>query len=119
MESVLLVILAVAFAAAGGMKLLGVGPTKANFERWSKPINKWVSPTQARLFVGVVEVVIFGCAVAGLAGSPAGTQLAALLALWTMIGALITHGMAGDDRKETIPVFGLLGVAIVLLLVTT
>lgn len=118
-DNVLLVILAVAFAAAGGMKLLGAGPTKANFERWTQPVERWVKPTPARLGVGLLEIAIFALAVAGLAGSASGTQLAGLLALWTMIGAILTHGLAGDPRQDVIPPFVLLAVAVWLLVITT
>ena len=119
METVLLVVLAVAFAVAGGMKVLGLGPTRANFERWTEPVSKWVSPTVGRLVTGVIELVIFAAAVAGLAGNASGTQIAALLTLWVMVGALAAHSAAGDPRKDTIPVFVLLAVAIGLLVVTT
>ena len=112
MENVLLVILAVAFAGAGLMKLVGAGPTVANFERWR-------TPTWSRPIVGAIEVGIAVAAVWGLLGSKAGEQLAGLLALWVMIGALVVHGMAGDKIKETAPAFVLLIVAIVLLATTT
>jgi uncharacterized membrane protein YphA (DoxX/SURF4 family) len=112
METVLLVILAVAFAGAGVMKLFGLGPTVANFERWRVP--EW-----SRTVVGAVEIGITTAAIWGLLGSAAGTQLAALLALWVMVGAIVVHGMAGDKPKETAPAIVLLVVAIALLATTT
>jgi DoxX-like family len=111
-ETVLLVILAVVFAGAGAVKVLGVAGTKANFERWATP--EWSRPV-----VGAIELLIAGLAVAGLNGNASGTQLAALLGLWTMVGALVIHGMAGDPPKEIAPALVVLLVAVGLLITTT
>ncbi len=101
MESVLLVILAVAFAGAGIAKLVGVQMMRDNFERW-------VVPAWSRPVVGAVEVGIAVLAVAGLAGSADATQFAALLALWVMVGAVVVHAMAGDKIQEVVPAIVLL-----------
>ncbi len=112
-------ILAVVFAGAGAMKVAGLGPTREHFEQWVEPISKWVTPTQARIGVGIVELGIFGAAVAGITGSAAATQIAGLLTIWVMIGALLAHAMAGDPPKEVAPAIVVLIVAIALLLVIT
>lgn len=110
-ETVLLVILAAAFALAGSAKVLGAEFTKANFARWATP--EWSRPV-----VGVIELIIAACAVGGLAGNESATQIAALLALWTMVGAIVIHGMAGDPPKLVAPAVVLLVVAIGLLATT-
>ncbi len=109
MDTVLLVILALGFGAAGTMKLAGVQPTRDNFDRW-------VVPAWSRPIVGAIELVIAGAAVAGIFGSEAGQQLAALLALWVMVGAIVVHAMAGDQPKEVAPAAVLLVCALLLLL---
>ncbi|MBO9532431.1 MAG: DoxX family protein [Solirubrobacteraceae bacterium] len=111
MTDVLLVILAAAFALAGSAKVLGLGPTKANFERWAVPA--WSRPV-----VGVVELVTAACAVGGLTGNESATQVAALLALWVMVGAVAIHAMAGDPPKEVAPAIVLLVIAVALLSTT-
>ena len=103
---------AIVFALAGAQKVLGLGPTKENFERWPTP--EWMRP-----IVGTIELVIAACAVGGLAGNASGTQIAGLLALWVMIGAIAVHGMAGDPPKMIAPAIALLAVALVLLATTT
>ena len=108
MESVLLVILAVGFGAAGIAKLVGVQMMRDNFERW--PVPAWSRPV-----VGAVEVGIAVLSVMGLAGSDGAVQIAAIIALWVMVGAIVVHAMAGDKIQEVAPAIVLLIVASVLL----
>lgn len=101
MDTVLLVILAAGFGAAGVAKLVGVQMTRDNFARWAVP--EWSRPV-----VGAVEVAIAVLAVLGVGGSEAGQQMAALLGLWVMVGAIVIHGMAGDKIQEVAPAIVLL-----------
>ena len=110
MTEVLLAILALGFLPAGAVKLAGVAGTRENFARWVVP--EWSRPV-----VGAVEIGIAIAAVAGILGSEAGTQIAALLALWVMVGAVVVHAMAGDKIQEVAPAIVLL-VAALLVLVT-
>src|SRR4051812_45168213 len=108
MQSVLLVILAVGFAAAGIAKLVGVKMMRDNFERW--PVPAWSRPV-----VGAVEVGIAVLAVMGLGGNDSAVQIAAIVALWVMVGAVVVHAMAGDKIQEVAPAIVLLIVAGLLL----
>ncbi|MBJ7470403.1 MAG: DoxX family protein [Solirubrobacteraceae bacterium] len=108
METVLLVILAAAFGGAGIAKLAGVKMMRDNFERWP-------TPAWSRYVVGAIEVGIAVAAVIGLSGSGDAQQLAALLALWVMVGAIVVHAMAGDKLQEVAPALVLLFCAALLL----
>ncbi len=108
MDTVLLAILALAFGAAGAAKLAGVQQMRDNFDRW-------VVPAWSRPIVGVIEIVIAGAAVAGILGSGAGQQIAALLGLWVMVGAVVVHAMAGDKGREVVPAIVLLLCSLLLL----
>lgn len=110
MTEVLLAILALGFLPAGIAKLAGIGGTRENFQRWVVP--EWSRPV-----VGAIEIGIAIAAVAGIFGSDAGTQIAALLALWIMVGAVVVHAMAGDKIQHVAPAIVLL-IAALLVLVT-
>lgn len=106
MTTVLLIILAVAFLAAGGSKLAGVQMHIDNFERWNFPAG-------ARHVVGSIEVTIAAVAIAGLFSNTV-ALIAGILAICTMLGAIATHVRAGDPPKEFPPAIVLLIVAILL-----
>lgn len=108
MTEVLLAILVLGFAPAGVAKLAGIGGTRENFQRW-------VVPEWSRPIVGAVEIGIAIAAIAGIFGSGAGTQIAALLALWVMVGAVVVHAMAGDKVQQVAPAIVLLIAALLVL----
>lgn len=108
-------VLGVAFLAAGGTKLVGMNPHPEEFARYDLP---GATPEQARLGVGVVEVLAAVLLVfAGLAESTALAFLGGLIILATMVGAIATHLRLSDPPARLAPA-GLLAALAVLLLVT-
>lgn len=108
MTEVLLAILAIGFAPAGAAKLAGIGGTRQNFERWAVP--EWSRP-----IIGAIEIAIAILAVVGIFGNEGAQQIAAILALWVMVGAVVIHAMAGDKIQQVAPAIVLLIVALLLL----
>jgi hypothetical protein len=97
--------LAAILGAAGGAKLVGLKPLKANFAHWG--YGHWT-----RRGVGAVELGIAAAAVRGLQ-DPILRKAAGGGTLLLMAGALRTHGRAGDAKANFIPpvLVALLGVA--------
>jgi hypothetical protein len=112
--TILSVILAVAFAGAGGTKVANVGPHEAEFPRYRLPV---VEAQMARVLVGLAELVAaLLLLIAAIASSTGLAVVGAILIIITMIGALATHVRIGDPPPKMAPP-AVLGVLAVLLLV--
>jgi putative oxidoreductase len=112
--TMLSLVLAVAFAGAGGTKVANVGPHEAEFPRYRLPS---IDPQRARVLVGAVElaaaVVLL---IAAIAASTALAVIGAIVVLVTMIGALATHARIGDAPPVMAPA-AVLGILAALLLI--
>jgi putative oxidoreductase len=106
LSTILAVVLGVAFLAAGIPKLAGQASVAANFERWGLP-------PAVRVATGAVEVLAGALLLLGLAVTAVAIT-GALLVIATMIGALFTHGRAGDPVSTWVPAAVLLVLALVL-----
>ncbi len=112
--TILSVVLAVAFAGAGGSKVANVGPHEKEFPRYRLPA---IDPQQARVLVGAVELVAaLLLLIAAIAASAALAVIGAIVVLLTMIGALGTHVRIGDPPPAMVPGAVLAILAILLLI---
>lgn len=104
--AVLLIVLAVVFAAAGSAKVAGARFTRENFERW--PIDAGL-----RVLIGVIELLLAVLALVGLA-SDAVAVVAAVGVIIAMAIALTVHLRAKDPLALTAgaPIFLLVAVAV-------
>jgi hypothetical protein len=93
------VLLALAFAAAGGSKLARATRTIEMADHLG------IAPDRYRL-IGIAEVLGAGGVLAGLAVAPVGVAAGIGLAALT-IGATISHHRAGDGPKAWAPAAGL------------
>lgn len=108
------IVLAIAFAGAGGTKVANVGPHEEEFPRYNLPA---IDAQVARVFVGAVELAAAVLLIiAAIAGSTGLAVAGAIVVLLTMIGALTTHARIGDPLSKMMPA-ALLGVLGVLLLI--
>ena len=113
--TILSIVLAVAFTAAGGTKVANVGPHEEEFPRFNLPA---IDAQMARVLVGAVEliaaVLLF---IAAIAGSTGLAVVGAIIVILTMIGAVGTHARIGDPPTKMMPaaVLGILGVLLVIL----
>jgi uncharacterized membrane protein YphA (DoxX/SURF4 family) len=103
---ILVVVLAVAFLAAGATKLAGQQTMIDNFDHFGYP--QWF-----RLVTGAIEVAISAILLASLAVE-ALAVIGAVLVIGVMIGAQITHAKVKDPIKARIPPAVLLVLAVVL-----
>ncbi len=113
--TILSLVLAAAFAGAGGTKVANVGPHETDFERYQLPV---LPAQRARLAVGCVELVaavLFVIAV--IASSKAVAVAAAIIVVLTMAGALSTHVRIHDPAPKMAPatVLGILAVLVIVL----
>jgi uncharacterized membrane protein YphA (DoxX/SURF4 family) len=113
--TILSIVLAVAFAAAGGTKVANVGPHEEEFPRFNLPA---IGAQMARVLVGAVEliaaVLLF---IAAIAGSTGLAVVGAIIVILTMTGAVGTHARIGDPPTKMMPaaVLGIVGVLLVIL----
>ena len=113
--TILSLVLAVAFGAAGGTKVANVGPHEKEFPRYRLPA---VDPQQARVLVGAVELVAaLLLLIAAIASSTALAVIGASVVLLTMVGALGTHVRIGDPPPAMMPgtVLAILAVLVLIL----
>ena len=103
---VLMIVVSLAFLAAGGQKLVGSEGQKKDFARFGYPA--WFM-----YFTGAMEVT---GAVGMFAGvfAPVWGALAGLLLAAVMVGAVATHIRVGDPVKNVVPasVLGLLALTV-------
>jgi putative oxidoreductase len=113
--TILSIVLAVAFAAAGGTKVANVGPHEEEFPRYNLPA---IDAQMARVLVGAVELTAaLLLLIAAIAGSTGLAVVGAIIVIFTMIGAVGTHVRIGDPPIKMMPpaVLGILGVLLVIL----
>ncbi len=113
--TIISLVLAVAFAAAGGSKVANVGPHEKEFPRYRLPA---IEPQRARVLVGTVELVAaLLLLIAAIAASTGLAVVGAIVVLLTMIGALGTHARIGDPPPVMMPaaVLAILGVLLLIL----
>ncbi len=109
------IVLAIAFAGAGGTKIANVGPHEEEFPRYNLPA---IDAQVARVFVGAVELIAAVLLIFAAIASSTGLAVAgAIIVVLTMIGALTTHGRIGDSPPRMVPaaVLGILGVLLLIL----
>ena len=112
--TILSIVLAAAFAGAGGTKVANVGPHEKEFPRYRLPA---LDPQQARVLVGTVELVAAVLLlIAAIASSTALAMIGAIVVLLTMLGAVGTHARIGDPPPAMAPA-AVLGILAVLLLI--
>jgi putative oxidoreductase len=113
--TILSIVLAVAFAGAGGTKVANVGPHEEEFPRFNLPA---IDPQVARVFVGAVELIAAVLLIiAAIAGSTGLAIVGAIVVILTMIGAVGTHARIRDPLPKMMPaaVLGILGVLLLIL----
>ena len=103
-EVIVTALLAVLFAFAGLIKLLGVRQSLAIRDHLG------VKPAQWRV-IGLLELAGVAGVLVGLVWAPIGVAAAIGLALLTL-GAIVFHGRASDSAAETAPAVIGLGLAI-------
>lgn len=107
MTTVGLIALAALFTVAGGLKLLGLAKSRADFERFGLGDG-------ARLGIGALEIGLVAVALVGLS-SPTAALVAAVGALIVMVGAFATHVRVRDGATEYVPAVLVTAAAIVVL----
>ncbi len=113
--TILSIVLAVAFAGAGGTKVANVGPHEAEFPRYKLPA---IDAQRARILVGAVELIAAALLIiAAIANSTGLAAVGAILVILTMIGAVSTHVRIGDPPPKMVPAaaLGILGVLLLIL----
>jgi uncharacterized membrane protein YphA (DoxX/SURF4 family) len=113
--TVLSIVLAVAFAGAGGTKIANVGPHEAEFPRYNLPA---IDAQRARVLVGAIELIAsLLLIIAVIAASPGLAVVGAIVVILMMIGAVGTHARIGDPPPKMMPaaVLGILGVLLLIL----
>lgn len=100
------VLLGIAMAGEGAVKLVGLESTVEAFERFGYP--QWF-----RLVVGAVELIAAAGIFVGVALDPVIAVAGALLVVPVLVGAAGTHLRAGDPPTAAAPAVLLLALALI------
>jgi uncharacterized membrane protein YphA (DoxX/SURF4 family) len=107
LSAILAAVLGVAFLGAGITKLTRQQKMVDNFERWGFASSVMIATGAVELLAAVLLLVGIAVNAVAITG--------ALLVLFVMTGALMTHTRAKDPFAAFVPPFVLLALAVVLL----